>query len=198
MNSSEAEFAAFHERVSRTVYMDNLSPRVTEVVLRTALNQFGNVKQVHFIPNYTHPGNVVHCALVEMENSKQVKQIVLGMANLPFMMSGMPRPVRARAAEAKMFDDRPRKRGRKITFRWLDQQDPDFQVAKKLKDLARKHAAEASFMLKRQLAIEEKIANQQSETLKANYKKYELIDGVIRDGTAFHLAQCYNTRIFED
>ncbi|XP_052176561.1 uncharacterized protein LOC127790873 [Diospyros lotus] len=198
MDSAEAEYAAFQERVSRTVYMDNLSPQVTEAVLKTALGQFVNVNKVHIIPNYTHPSDAAGRALVEMENPKQAEQIVRDMGNLPFMMSGMPRPIRARAADPEMFDDRPRKPGKRITFRWLDQQDPDFQVAKKLKDLTRKNAAEASFIMERQVGEEEKLANQQWKTLKANYKKYELIDGVLGDGTALRLAERYNTRIFDD
>ncbi|CAL5391966.1 unnamed protein product [Camellia sinensis] len=194
MDSEEAEYAAFEEKVRRNVYIDNLSPQVTEAVLRTALNQFGNVEKVQFIPNYTEPRNIPRCALVEMENSKQAKQIVSEMVNFPFMMSGMPRPVRARAAEMEMFDDHPRKPGRKIKFHWLDPQDPDFTVAKELKLLTRKHAAESSFALKVQLAQEEKLANKQAETLKANYEKYELIEGVLNDGSANRLARHYSMK----
>ncbi|CAL5394940.1 unnamed protein product [Camellia sinensis] len=286
MDSEEAEYAAFEEKVRRNVYIDNLSPQVTEAVLRTALNQFGNVEKVQFIPNHTEPRSIPRCALVEMENSKQAKQIVSEIGNFPFMMSGMPRPIRARAAEMEMFDDHPRKPGRKIKFRWLDPQDPDFKVAKELKLLTRKHAVESSFVLKEsdmcnkianfniqfkwkdqietrlkgigtklfkqyrvksnldqkcnlpnlkglapwsrlgserplqvdgrigpsdlsvqwagyrvikrkrsvQLAQEEKLANQQAETLKANYEKHELIEGVLNDGSANRLACHYNMK----
>lgn len=147
-STTEAEYAAFLEKVKRTVYLDNLSPQVTEPVIRTALDQFGNVKNVQFIPNYTEFRNIPHCALVEMENLKQAKDVVTSLHEFPFMMSGMPRPVRARAAEVEMFDDRPAKPGQRIQFRWLDPNDPDFEVAQRLKRLARKHAAEASFVLK--------------------------------------------------
>lgn len=146
--SAEAEYAAFEEKVKRTVYIDNLSPQVTESVLKTALNQFGNVTNAEFIPNYMEPASIPLAALVEMENSKQARQIISEMANFPFMMSGMPRPVRARAAEAEMFDERPRKPGRRIQCRWLSPEDPDFEVAKKIKNLTRKHATESSFLLK--------------------------------------------------
>ncbi|CAK9174556.1 unnamed protein product [Ilex paraguariensis] len=196
-SSAEAEYAAFEEKVRRTVYVDSLSPLVTEAVLKTALNQFGNVCSVQFIPNYTDSKNIPRAALVEMENMKQAKQIVEEMANFPFMMSGMPRPVRARAAEVEMFDERPRKPGRRIQCCWLDRTDPAFEVAKKIKHLVRKHASEASFLLKSQLAEEEKLANQQSETLKANYKKHELIEGVLTDGTANRLARRYNINFMD-
>lgn len=146
-STEEAEYAAFEDKVKRTVYVDNLSPQVTESVLTTALNQFGNVQNVQFIPNYTEPKNMPRCALVEMENVKQAKQIISEMSNFPFMMSGMPRPVRARDAEIGMFDNRPRNPGRRIICRWLDPQDPDFRVAKKLTNLVKKHNEEAAFLL---------------------------------------------------
>ncbi|XP_057972464.1 uncharacterized protein LOC131160632 [Malania oleifera] len=192
------EYAAFEEKVRRTVYIDNLSPQVTEAVIKTALNQFGSVSNVQFIPNYTISMNIPRCALVEMENSKQAKAIVSEMANFPFMMSGMPRPVRARNAEAEMFDNRPVKPGRKIHCRWSDPGEPDFQVAKKLKQLTRKHDAEASFLLKRQLKEEEKLSNQQEESLKANYRKFEMVDSVLMDGTAGRLGRRYNMKVLDD
>ncbi|KAL6970625.1 hypothetical protein U1Q18_030319 [Sarracenia purpurea var. burkii] len=196
MDSSEAEYAAFEEKVRRTVYVDNLSPQVTESVLRTAFNQFGYVDNVQFIPNYTELKSIPRCALVEMQNSKQAEQIVVEIGNLPFMMSGMPRPIRARAADMEMFDERPKKPGRKIYCRWLDPEDSNFQVAKKLKHLTRKHAAEASFLLNHQQEEEEKLASQQDETLKANYKKFDLIEGVLNDGTADRLARRYDMKNF--
>ena len=64
------------------------------------------------------------------------------------MMSGMPRSVRARAAEAEMFSGRPRHPGRQIHFCWLDPADPDFYVASKLKRLVKKYATETAVMLK--------------------------------------------------
>ncbi|XAR48454.1 hypothetical protein NMG60_11031276 [Bertholletia excelsa] len=194
MNSADAEYAAFEEKVRRTIFIDNLSPLVTEAVMKKAFDQFGNVTNVRFIMNYTEPNYVPRSALVELENADQVVRILLEIENYPFMISGMPRPVRARAAEAVMFDDRPRKPGRSIHFCWLDQQDPDFKIAKKLKLLTRVHAEEASYMLKRQIAEEEKLAAQQEENLKTNYKKYELIDGIVADGTFDRLARCYNMR----
>ncbi|KAD5960989.1 hypothetical protein E3N88_12462 [Mikania micrantha] len=45
------------------------------------------------------------------------------------------------------------------------------------------------------LPKEEMLHNQQSETLKANFKKYELIDGVQTDGTLKHLAARYGTQL---
>jgi len=146
-STAEADYAVFLEKVKRTVYIDNLSPQVTESVMRTALGQFGTVKNVQFIPNYTGPKNIPRCALVEMECRRQAEAVVSEITQFPFMMSGMPRPARAFRAEVEMFDDRPIKPGRRIQCRWVDRKDPDFEVASKIKCLVRKHAAEDLFLL---------------------------------------------------
>lgn len=147
MGSSEEEFAAFEQKVRRTVYFDNLSPQVTESVMRTALDQFATVKSVKFIPNYLGP-SLPQTALVELDSSKKVEDIVTMIGQYPFMMSGMPRPVRARPAVIEMFDDRPVNPNRKVEYRWLEPSDPDMEVAKQLKNLTRKHAAEIAHMHK--------------------------------------------------
>ncbi|CAN1354829.1 hypothetical protein LINPERPRIM_LOCUS43535 [Linum perenne] len=105
---SKSEYEAFLEKVDRTVYIDCLSPQVTESVIQTGLDQFGNVKKVSFIPNYMDPMNSMRCALVEMDNCDQAKNIISMLSESPFMMAGMPRPVRALKADIEMFDDRPR------------------------------------------------------------------------------------------
>ncbi|EEF28241.1 uncharacterized protein LOC8266419 [Ricinus communis] len=197
-STAEAEFAAFLKKIERTVYVDNLSPHVTEPVLRTALNQFGTVMDVKFIPNYLEPKYSTCCALVEMKEVKQAVAVIQEIEQFPFMVSGMPRPVRARAAEVEMFDDRPVKPGRKIQCRWLDPSHPHFEVAEKLKRLTWKHAAEASFLLKRQVEREEKLHKQQLETLKSNYRKYEMIESIMSDRSAQKLARSYNMRVGDD
>ncbi|XP_057794155.1 uncharacterized protein LOC131010585 isoform X2 [Salvia miltiorrhiza] len=189
--SAEEEYGAFLVKVKRTIYVDNLSPKVTEPVMRTAFNQFGNVKSVQFISMYLEPKNAPQAALVEMENPKQARAIIDEMGSYPFMILGMPRPVRASAARLEMFDDRPRKPGRKIICRWLDPKEPEFEVAKKLKCAVRKHAAETLGMLEEQRAEEEKLASQQSETLQAQYKKYDLLQAVFEDGSAKRLGRHY-------
>ncbi|XP_057804572.1 uncharacterized protein LOC131019958 isoform X2 [Salvia miltiorrhiza] len=189
--SAEEVYAAFLEKVKRTIYVDNLSPQVTEPVVRTAFNQFGYVKSVQFISIYLESKNAPQAALVEMENPKQASSIITEMGSYPFMILGMPRPIRASAARLEMFDDRPRKPGRKILCRWLDPKEPEFQVAKKLKCAVRKHAAETLAMLEEQRAEEEKLASQQSETLLAQYKKYDLLQAVFEDGSAKRLGRHY-------
>ncbi|KAJ9153799.1 hypothetical protein P3X46_027201 [Hevea brasiliensis] len=196
-STAEAKYAAFEEKVKRTIFVDNLSPQVTETVLAKALNQFGTVVSASLIPNYLETGNIL-CALVEMEDSEKANKVISSITEFPFLIAGMPRPVRARFAEVEMFDDRPVKPGRRVRCSWLDPSDPDFEVAKKLKRLTRKHAAEASFLLKQQLDREEKLHKQQVENLKANFKKYEMIVGVLSDKTVQSLAGHYGMRVSDD
>ncbi|XP_076952582.1 ASI1-immunoprecipitated protein 1-like [Bidens hawaiensis] len=191
---ADEAYAAFEEKVKKTIYINNLSPHVTKAVLENALNQFGNVKDVNFIPNYFKDCGV-HAALVEMESAKQAEEIIREMNESPLMVSGMPRPVKAQKAEADMFEDRPKKNKRKIVCRWMDPSHKNFEVAKKLKVQTKIHAAESQYLMGVELAVEEKLHNQQSETLKANYKKYELIDGSQTDGNMKRLAAQYGTKI---
>ncbi|XP_057804579.1 uncharacterized protein LOC131019958 isoform X6 [Salvia miltiorrhiza] len=127
-------------------------------------------KSVQFISIYLESKNAPQAALVEMENPKQASSIITEMGSYPFMILGMPRPIRASAARLEMFDDRPRKPGRKILCRWLDPKEPEFQE---------------------QRAEEEKLASQQSETLLAQYKKYDLLQAVFEDGSAKRLGRHY-------
>ncbi|WOG88584.1 hypothetical protein DCAR_0207819 [Daucus carota subsp. sativus] len=191
------EYAAFKEMVKRTVYLDNLRPQVTDAVIRTALDQFGKVVKVQLVSNLIGPENISSAALVEMENAEQANQIITELASYPFMISGMPRPVRAIAAEMEMFDDCPRKPGGRIQCRWLNKKDPDFEVAMKMKSAVLKHASEATSLLQHQLLAEENIHKKQAESLKANHKKLELIERALSDGTAKKLGSCYNINIHD-
>lgn len=146
MDSAEEEYDEFLKKVERTIYLDNISPDVTKSALKAAFNQFGIVSTVQFIPAFLQP-NGIHAVLVEMENRKQAEALITEMESAPFMVGGMPRPVRAKAAVVEMFTDHPRKPGRRIWCRWLPLRDPQFDVAKKIKKRVREHAKEAAFLL---------------------------------------------------
>uniref|UniRef100_A0A1D1YJ26 Paraspeckle component 1 n=1 Tax=Anthurium amnicola TaxID=1678845 RepID=A0A1D1YJ26_9ARAE len=188
-------FADFLEKVKRTVFIEDLSPVVTAAVVKTAIGQFGNVQNVFFIPNFLEHEDIPQCALVEMENEKQASSVVNEITNFPFMVSGMPRPVRAQPAREEMFFDRPRNPDRKIEARWVDPPDPQFEVGQRLKQLVKKHARDSAALLKHQREEEEKLAKQQEEALKQNYKKFEIIENVVQDGSLQRLASRYNMSI---
>ncbi|XP_006340118.1 uncharacterized protein [Solanum tuberosum] len=188
------EYAAFENKVKRSVYIDNLSPLAKESVIKAALDQFGNVIQVTLIRTYLELKGMGRAALVEMQNADEARTIISEIRNSPFMISGMPRPVRARPAVVEMFDDRPRKPDRTIMCYWLKSNYPDFEVATKMKRIVRNHAKEANFLLKRQLEEEEQLAKEQSESLNAIYNKYELVQHVFNSGTATRLAKHYKMR----
>ncbi|PIA40830.1 hypothetical protein AQUCO_02400117v1 [Aquilegia coerulea] len=198
MSSPDEKYVEFQDKVKRTVYVYNLSPKVTKSVIKMALGQFGDVINIQIIPNYTELKNISQCALVEMGTPKQAKCIIAEMTNYPFMMTGMPRPVRASVAQEDMFVDRPVKPGREIKYRWVDPNDPDFEKATKLKELALKHYAEVSFLQKAQFEEEQKLARKQGDALDANYGKYEQIDNVFGDGTLNRVARHMGVRLADD
>ncbi|KAI5671686.1 hypothetical protein M9H77_12050 [Catharanthus roseus] len=135
------------------------------LVLKSALDQFGDVLSVEFIPNYIYPQGLSKAALVDMTSA-----------------------IRACRAEATIFANR-------ITFLWLSPEDPDFVVANKIRQLTRKHAAEAECLLKHQLAEQEKLGNKQAETLQSNHKNLELIDALLGNATAHRLAERYHINL---
>ncbi|XP_010457708.1 PREDICTED: uncharacterized protein LOC104739145 isoform X1 [Camelina sativa] len=192
----EVEYDKFRERVERTVYIDELTPLATVPVVESAVNQFGTVKSVSFVPNLLGPKELPIGVLVEMETKEMAENVIATVTQLPFMVVGMPRLVRATPAHPDMFCDRPKKPGRKIRFRWMKPNDPDFDKAVKMKRLVRKHTAEASFLLKKQLEEAEKLSKQQAETTLTHHKKYELCDKLLHDGVAQKLAERFNMKYF--
>ncbi|CAA0170551.1 putative nucleotide-binding alpha-beta plait domain superfamily, RNA-binding domain superfamily [Arabidopsis thaliana] len=192
----EVAYEKFLERVRRTVYIDELTPLATAPVISSAFNQFGTVKKVSFIPNYLGPKELPMGVLVEMENEEMTQAVISTVSQLPFMVAGMPRPVRACAAEPNMFVDKPKKPGRTVRFRWIKPNDPDFDKARRVKRLARKHSAENSFMLKKQLEEAEKLSKQQAETAVTHHKKFEMMDKLLYDGVAQKLAGRYDLKGF--
>ncbi|KAI9116680.1 hypothetical protein K1719_012338 [Acacia pycnantha] len=193
-SAEEEEYAAFLEKVKRTIYLDNLSPQVTESVLITGIGQFASVKSVKFIHNYNEPSDMPLCALVELDSPAKAKEVI-SVISRPFMMCGMPRPVRACRAELEMFDDRPKKPGRKIECRWLKPADPNFKVAQELKQLTLKHTAEATRFMELQLKEEEELHKQQTDKVKQQYGKLKRIESIMADGTVKRLARHYNLRL---
>lgn len=194
-SQSEKKYQEFQEKVKRTVCIASISPQVTPPIVTTAFSQFGTVKSVLFVQN-GRPSR--QCALVEMENSKQAEVIIADMTVYPFMMCGMPRPVRVYPAKPDMYVDRPPKPAHQVQVKWMDPEDPDFRVAMKIKDLTEKHRLQASWLLKCQMEKEEKLHNHQEEMLKANHRKLEMVGKLRTDGTIDKLARGFNLRIVGD
>nr|XP_051185552.1 uncharacterized protein LOC127299602 isoform X2 [Lolium perenne] len=184
------QYQEFVEKVKRTVYLDNLSHQVTEAVIKAALSQFCTIRKVSFVVNYTIPYNIPQSALVEMETEKDAEVVVSMLHDFPFMMSGMPRPVRAIQATAEMFSDRPRRPGSKLKFRWMSHTDPEFKMVKKLKLLSRKHEVENLALIEHELEEEKLVAAKQQEDLDVNYEMMETMDSVL--GMSNYLSSIYN------
>uniref|UniRef100_A0ACD5YEE1 Uncharacterized protein n=1 Tax=Avena sativa TaxID=4498 RepID=A0ACD5YEE1_AVESA len=186
------QYQEFKEKVKRTVYLDNLSPQATEAVIRAALSQFCTIRKVSFVVNYTIPYDIPQSAFVEMETEKDAEAVVSMLQGFPFMMSGMPRPVRAIHATAEMFNDRPRKPGSKLEFRWVRYPDRDYETIKKLKLLSRKHEVENFALIEHELEEEKLLAVKQQEDLNCNYKMMETMDSVLLSGMSSYISKIYN------
>ncbi|KAE8820006.1 hypothetical protein D1007_01972 [Hordeum vulgare] len=184
-------YQEFEEKVKRTVYLDNLSHRATEAVIKTALGQFCSIRKVSFVVNYTIPYNIPQSALVEMETEKDAEVVVSMLHDFPFMISGIPRPVRAKHATAEMFNDRPRRPGSKLKFRWVGHRDPDYEILKKSKILSRRHEVENFALIEHELEEEKSLAAQQQENLNCNRKMLETMDSVILSGMTNYISKIY-------
>ncbi|KAL5215540.1 hypothetical protein ABZP36_006941 [Zizania latifolia] len=142
-------YADFENKVKRTIYIDHLSPQVTGSVIKAALAQCANVVDVEFIVNYTIPYDIPSAALVELDDEIQAKATLDLMNDFPFIIGGMPRPVRAIRAKPEMFRDRPPRPGFKKEFRWVKQGDgTEYEGIKKLRNLARRQEAENLALIK--------------------------------------------------
>jgi len=194
ITQQQKDYADFQEKLKRTVCLDNLAPVVTLPILKTALGQFGVVVDAQILPN-SDPKNAAVSALVELQNERQAVNTVTEINVNAFMITGMPRPTRARRAVAEMFPDRPAPPGRRIQCYWIEPNDPDWGLALKLKELAKKHAAEASYLQKYQREEEDKLGEQQEKSLRSNYNKYDLIDKLYEDKTAERLARRYSLKV---
>jgi hypothetical protein len=119
-------------------------------VIKNALGQVGQVENVDILPNDVMPfGNLAQAALVEMESAKKAKAVIGTLNDFPFMISGVPRPVRAKAAWPELFRDRPTRPGKRpIEFRWVNPLDPDSDNIKKLELMAKRHQAERIALIK--------------------------------------------------
>uniref|UniRef100_A0A7N0U527 RRM domain-containing protein n=1 Tax=Kalanchoe fedtschenkoi TaxID=63787 RepID=A0A7N0U527_KALFE len=145
---SDAKLAEFKKKVERTVCLDHLSPLVNESAIRSALGQFGSVKSIRFVPKYLGPLQSGKCALVEMKDIKQARDIITTVSKHHFMICGMPRPIIAHAAKIGMFEDCPKIPRQAPLCHWVERGHPDFKKARKLKLLTKTHRAEDAFLLK--------------------------------------------------
>ncbi|KAG8066824.1 hypothetical protein GUJ93_ZPchr0004g38995 [Zizania palustris] len=192
-------YADFENKVKRTIYIDHLSPQVTSSVIKAALSQCANVVNVEFIVNYTIPYDIPSAALVELDGEIQAKAALDLMNDFPFIIGGMPRPVRATRAKPEMFRDRPPRPGIKKEFRWVKQEDAtEYEGIKKLRNLARRQEAENMALIKNQLEEESELAKQQQELLDGNYKKLDMIEKIQTKGSIRNLAHHYGISLAED
>ncbi|CAM0952812.1 unnamed protein product [Alopecurus aequalis] len=195
---AEKDYADFEARVKRTIYIDQLCPLVTSQVIKAGLAQCANVVSTEFVVNYTIPYDIPAAVLVELDDESQAKAAVDLMNDFPFIIDGMPRPVRAIYAKPEMFPDRPSRPGLKMEISWVQQGDPEYDGMTKLKGLAERQEAENMVLIKTELEEEMVLAMQQQETLNANYKKYDMLEDIMQNGNIKNLAYHYGFNLADN
>lgn len=190
------DYAGFEKKVKRTIYIDHLSPQVKESAIKAALAQCANVVHVEFIVNYTIPyKDIASAALVELDDDVQAKAAVELMNDFPFIIGGMPRPVKAIHAKAEMFRDRPPCPGLRKDFCWVKQGDKDYEAMQKLKNLAKRQESENMALIQKILKDEKELATRQQEVLDGNCKKYDMLEALVQKGDITNLAQQYGVNL---
>lgn len=190
------DYADFEKKVKRTIYIDHLSPQVKESAIKAALAQCANVVHVEFIVNYTIPyKDIASAALVELDDDVQAKAAVELMNDFPFIIGGMPRPVKAIHAKAEMFRDRPPCPGLRKDFCWVKQGDKDYEAMQKLKNLAKRQESENMALIQKILKDEKELATRQQEVLDGNCKKYDMLETLVQKGDITNLAQQYGVNL---
>ncbi|KAI5080709.1 hypothetical protein GOP47_0003892 [Adiantum capillus-veneris] len=189
--------AKFQERVSRSVFLDDVAPSVTLATIITALGQFGKVLNARMLDCPLSPKLGPKRALVEMATQREAERAIKEIQEHPFiMMKGILRPVIARAAEASLYPERPSKIrktlpdngdrknadiGRKPTFCWVNRGDPDWDFVCKQKQLAKKHVMECQYLMQELKKEEEKLSKEQEERAASFLDKFALVDACLRD-----------------
>eukprot|EP00897_Mesotaenium_endlicherianum_P006108 jgi/Mesen1/5525/ME000279S04738 len=180
-------------KLSRTVFIDNLSLKVNEGVLTNALAQFGDVMSVHIVKDALDPTVSCGCALVEMGSPDQAANFVMETEEKLFMIGTMPRPVSASLARREMFDNPPPGPAAAVQIRprllplgkgGVGPPNSDSATARKRRRLAQQHEEERQMLLEMQRKEREALHNEQESILGDYQQKHRLIDrhhhGILR------------------
>ncbi|KAG9444015.1 hypothetical protein H6P81_015355 [Aristolochia fimbriata] len=178
-SASEQEYAKFLEKVSRTLYIDNLGFRVTKAMIRSGLDQFGKVVGVEILPEDNLSTSL--CVLVEMATEKDAESVIEAARELPLLIGGMPRPVRVLPAEPEMFEDRPVPPGQKIEFRWVYPGEPEFVSGGAYKEILDRHEREAEMLMQLQQEEELKLLRKQNQSLRDIVKTHDTLESAKRE-----------------
>lgn len=189
------DFDKFDERVRRSVVLEEVTPHVNIPMIQTALGQFGTVVSVDILANPLESKLAAKRAIVEMESQKDAAYALKEIQEHPFMIKGVPRPVRATAAVHTLFPERPRKGSlSKLAWEWVEPGHPDFAAANELKRMAKRHAAESAYLMQQLRKDEEKLAQEQEEKVKENIKKLDEIINCAKDNTIQRLSRYYGLK----
>ncbi|KAH7442677.1 hypothetical protein KP509_03G098800 [Ceratopteris richardii] len=191
-----SEYQKFEEKVKRSLLLEDVTPQVTVPMIQTALGQFGTVISIDILNNPLDSKFAAKRVMVEMKNPREAAHAVKEIQERPFMIKGVPRPVRAIAAVTTMFPDRPQKpnNNTKRTCEWVKPGDPGWDKCNEFKQLAKRHAQEAAYLMEAIRKEEEKLAQEQEEKLKENIKKLDEIHNCIKEKIIHRLSRYYGLK----
>lgn len=194
-SNAQSEYQKFEEKVKRCLMLEDVTPQATIPMIQTALGQFGTVVSIDLINDPLDPKHAAKRVIVEMRTYREAAHAVKEIQEHPFMIKGVPRPVRALSALPTMFPDRPQKPGGvKRTCEWVKPGDPDWEKYNDFKQLAKKHAQEIAYLMEVIRKEEEKLAQEQEEKVKENVKKLDEIYNCSRDRIIQRLSRYYGVK----
>ncbi|KAI5081459.1 hypothetical protein GOP47_0004642 [Adiantum capillus-veneris] len=199
-SNAPSEYQKFEEKVKRCLMLEDVTPQATIPMVQTALGQFGTVVSIDIINDPLDPKHAAKRVIVEMKTPREASHAVKEIREHPFMIKGVPRPVRALHAVATMFPDRPQKpsSGTKRTCEWVKPGDPEWEKYNEFKQLAKKHAQELTYLMEVIRKEEEKLAQEQEEKVRENVKKLDEIHLCVKDRVVHRLSRYYGMKFEGD
>lgn len=199
-SNAASEFQKFEEKVKRCLMIEDVTPQANNALILTALGQFGTVVSIDIINDPLASKHAPKRVIVEMKTVREAAHAVKEIQERPFMIKGVPRPVRALAAVSTMFPDRPQKpnSSTKRTCEWVKPGDPDWDKYNEFKQLAKRHVQETAFLTEAMRKEEEKLAQEQEEKVKENVKKLDEIYNCIKDKIIQRLSRHYGVKFEGD
>eukprot|EP00271_Cylindrocystis_brebissonii_P007634 TRINITY_DN211_c1_g2_i1.p1 TRINITY_DN211_c1_g2~~TRINITY_DN211_c1_g2_i1.p1 ORF type:complete len:201 (-),score=26.15 TRINITY_DN211_c1_g2_i1:475-1077(-) len=159
--------------LSRTVFIDNLSPLVTLDVLQEAVGQFGHIITKEFLNHDLPPYPKANCALLEMASEEHANNVVKEFDEKLFMLGGLPRPITATIARPEhcpWLGD-----GEKVVVKVVDERSSDGKCAFAWRALAMRHLKEMEVLREKQKADLKEFGEAQTKDIKSQINKIDML-----------------------
>eukprot|EP00270_Netrium_digitus_P020541 TRINITY_DN8502_c0_g1_i1.p1 TRINITY_DN8502_c0_g1~~TRINITY_DN8502_c0_g1_i1.p1 ORF type:complete len:206 (+),score=84.76 TRINITY_DN8502_c0_g1_i1:92-709(+) len=171
------------EKVSRTVFIDNISPGAKDSVVQAGVEQFGNVRSLTRM-DVAEAVGAGHM-LVDMMSAEEAQQFVIQLEERLFMLGGLPRPARASMAVEEMMERKnPTRQPLRLIAVGKTEMDEvgssssKARIAKLWYRLLIRQHEEKKLLHKVQQEEMERLAKQQEELMKRHVQRLEMLESV--------------------